>query len=139
MERKVGEVFEVNGVKLKCVKYNHNCKDCYFHGKIIQCFRQKCNCLYRKDLKDVMFIRIEDKIMAKNIKIEYKNGVADHYVTQKTEDLNIPSLGFDTEEEAELAIAVAKTLKVYNKDIINLDNIMSYVLRILGIRNGWTE
>ena len=76
--------------------------------------------------------------MAKNIKIEYKNGVADHYVTQKTEDLNIPSLGFDT-EEAELAIAVAKTLKVYNKDIINLDNIMTYVLRILGIRNGWTE
>ena len=50
MERKVGEVFEVNGVKLKCVKHNHNCKDCYFHGKIIQCFRQKCNCLYRKDL-----------------------------------------------------------------------------------------
>lgn len=77
--------------------------------------------------------------MAKNIKIEYKNGVAVHYVTQSTEDLHIPSLGFDTEEEAELAIAVAKTLKVYNKDIINLDNIMSYVLKVLGIRNAWTE
>lgn len=77
--------------------------------------------------------------MAKNIKIEYKNGVANHYITQSTEDLNIPSLGFDTEEEAELAIAVAKTLKVYNKDIINLNNIMSYVLKVLGIRNAWTE
>ena len=77
--------------------------------------------------------------MEKNIKIEYKNGVANHYVTQKSEDLNIPSLGFDTKEEAELAIAVAKTLKVYNKDIINLDNIMSYVFRLLGIRNDWTE
>ena len=77
--------------------------------------------------------------MAKNIKIEYKNGVAVHYVTQKTEDLHIPSLGFDTEEAAELAIAVAKTLKVYNKDVINLANIMPYVFRILGIRNGWTE
>ena len=77
--------------------------------------------------------------MAKNIKIEYKNGVAVHYVTQKTEGLHIPSLGFDTEEEAELAIAVAKTLKVYNKDVINLANIMPYVFRILGIRNGWTE
>ena len=77
--------------------------------------------------------------MAKNIKIEYKNGVAVHYVTQKTEGLHIPSLVFDTEEEAELAIAVAKTLKVYNKDVINLANIMPYVFRILGIRNGWTE
>ena len=38
--------------------------------------------------------------MTKNIKIEYKNGVANQYVTQKTEDLYIPSLGFDTEEEA---------------------------------------
>ena len=77
--------------------------------------------------------------MVKNIKTEYKNGVANHYVTQKTEDLHIPSLGFDTKEEAELAIAIAKILKVYNKDITNLGNIMSYVLRILGIRNGWTE
>ena len=77
--------------------------------------------------------------MAKNIKIEYKNGVADCYITQRTDDLHIPSLGFTTEEEAELAIAVAKTLKVYNKDITNLGNIMLYVLRVLGIRNGWTE
>lgn len=77
--------------------------------------------------------------MAKNIKIEYENGVADCYITQRTEDLHIPSLGFTTEEEAELAIAVAKTLKAYNKDITNLGNIMPYVLRVLGIRNGWTE
>lgn len=77
--------------------------------------------------------------MAKNIKIEYKNGVANQYVTQKNEELYIPSLVFDTEEEAELAIAVAKTLKVYNKDVVNIGNIMPYVLRILGIRNGWTE
>lgn len=75
----------------------------------------------------------------KNIKIEYKNGVANRYITQSTEDLNISSLSFDTEEEAELAIAVAKTLKIYNKDITNFGNIMSYVLRVLGIRNGWTE
>ena len=77
--------------------------------------------------------------MVKNIKIEYKNGVANCYITQRSEDLHIPSLGFTTEEEAELTIAVAKTLKAYNKDITNLDNIMTYVLRVLGIRNGWTE
>ena len=75
----------------------------------------------------------------KNIKIEYKNGIANQYIIQKTKDLNIPSLCFDTEEEAELAITVAKTLKVYNKDITNLSNIMLYVLRVLGVRNCWTE
>ena len=77
--------------------------------------------------------------MKKNIKIEYKNGVANRYITQRTEDLHIPSLVFTTEEEAKLTIAVAKTLKVYNKNITNLDNIMTYVLRVLGIRNDWTE
>ena len=76
--------------------------------------------------------------MAKNIRIEYKNGVADCYVTQKTDDLDIPSLGFTTEEEAELAVAVAKTLKAYNKKIYNLGNVMPYVLRVLGIRNDWS-
>ena len=77
--------------------------------------------------------------MNKNIEIEYNNGVADHYITRRTDDLNIPSLGFTTEEEAELAIAVAKTLNAYNKETYNLGNIMPYVLRVLGIRNGWTE
>ena len=76
--------------------------------------------------------------MAKNIEIKYKNGVA-YYITQRTDNLPIPSLGFTTEEEAELAISVAKSLKVYNKDITNLGNIMSYVLRVIGIRNDWTE
>ena len=41
--------------------------------------------------------------MAKNIKVEYKDGIANHYITQSTEDLHLPSLGFTTEEDAELA------------------------------------
>ena len=77
--------------------------------------------------------------MAKNIKIEYEDGVASYYITQSTEDLYIPSLGFTKEEEAELAIAVAKTLKIHNKSIADLGNIMIYVFRILGIKNEWTE
>ena len=77
--------------------------------------------------------------MAKNIRIEYKSGGANCYITQRTDDLLIPSLVFTTEEEAELAIAVAKTLKVYNKEINDLGVTMQYVLRVLGIKNGWTE
>lgn len=77
--------------------------------------------------------------MSKNIKTEYKYGVASHYITQPTEDLHIPSLGFTKEEEAELAIAVAKTLKVHNKSIADLGNTIVYVFRVLGIKNEWTE
>ena len=77
--------------------------------------------------------------MSKNIRIEYKNGIANRYITQSTEDLHLPSLSFSTEEEAELAVAVAKTLKAHNKNIINLDDTMMYVFRILGIKNDWTD
>lgn len=73
-----------------------------------------------------------------NVQISYENGKIKYYFTKATEDLKIPSLGFDTEEEAELAVAVAKTLKAYGKDITNLSKDMIYVLRTLGIRNGWT-
>lgn len=74
-----------------------------------------------------------------NVQIGYENGEIKYYLTKATEDLKIPSLGFDTEAEAELAVAVAKTLKAYGKDITNLSKDMIYVLRTLGIRNGWTE
>lgn len=77
--------------------------------------------------------------MSKNIRIEYENGIANRYITQSTEDLRLPSLGFSTEEDAELAVAVAKTLKAHNKNIIDLDNTMIYVFRILGIKNDWTD
>ena len=87
----------------------------------------------------IIFILLETKVMSKNIRIEYKNGVIDRYVTQSTEYLHLPSLSFATEEEAELAVAVAKTLRIHNKSIINLDNTITYVFRVLGIRNDWTD
>lgn len=74
----------------------------------------------------------------KNVQVGYEKGKVKYYLTKSTDDLKIPSLGFDTQEEAELAVAVAKTLKAYGKDINNLHNDMVYVLRTLGIRNGWT-
>ena len=77
--------------------------------------------------------------MSENIKTVYKNGVASYYNTQSTEELHIPSLGFTKEEEAELAVAVAKTLKAHNKSIADLGNTIVYVFRVLGIKNEWTE
>lgn len=74
----------------------------------------------------------------KNVQVDYEKGKVKYYLTKSTDDLKIPSLGFDTQEEAELAVAVAKTLKAYGKDVSNLSKDMVYVLRTLGIRNGWT-
>ena len=74
----------------------------------------------------------------KNVQVGYEKGKVKYYLTKSTDDLKIPTLGFDTQEEAELAVAVAKTLKAYGKDITNLSKDMVYVLRTLGIRNGWT-
>lgn len=74
----------------------------------------------------------------KNVQVGYEKGKIKYYLTKSTDDLKIPSLGFDTQEEAELAVAVAKTLKAYGKDVSNLSKDMVYVLRTLGIRNGWT-
>ena len=59
IERKIGEIFEVDGVKLKCVECTHDyCKDCYFRNKGMQCVRQKCVYRSRKDSKTVKFIQI---------------------------------------------------------------------------------
>lgn len=75
----------------------------------------------------------------KNIQIGYENGKFKFFLTKATEDLKIPSLGFDTGEDAELAVAVAKALKAHGKDITNLNKDMIYVFRVLGVKNEWTE
>lgn len=59
MEREIGEIFDVDGVKLKCVKYN-TCIDCYFCDKGMQCVQQKCAYPSRKDSTSVMFIQIKE-------------------------------------------------------------------------------
>lgn len=74
-----------------------------------------------------------------NVQIGYERGEIKYYLTKATEDLKIPSLGFDTEEEVELAVAVAKTLKAHGKTLANLDKDVKYVFRSLGIDNGWTK
>lgn len=74
-----------------------------------------------------------------NVQIGYENGEIKYYLTKATEDLKIPSLGFDTQEDAELAVAVAKTLKAHDKDTRHLNTIMPFVFRVIGVENGWTE
>ena len=63
MEREIGEIFEVDGVKLQVVEDFDNemsCVGCYFLDNDEQCILQKCFDSQRKDRKLVKFIRIED-------------------------------------------------------------------------------
>ena len=64
MERKLGDVFEVDGVKLQVVEASDtfSCDGCYFldSGQNV-CGFQNCLKCERKDNKSVKFVKIYDK------------------------------------------------------------------------------
>ena len=64
MERKIGEIFEFDGVKLQVVESSNcglNNTSCYFSDDEIDCEPHMCGAFQRKDKKSVKFIKIEDK------------------------------------------------------------------------------
>lgn len=66
MERKVGEIFESNGVKLVCVKgtvdASTDCRNCYFFNKnkSNQCLGYLCAAFEREDSTNVFFKEIKE-------------------------------------------------------------------------------
>lgn len=63
MERNIGEIFEVDGVKLQIVEDFDNemsCNGCYFFDDDEQYGLLKCFASQRKDRKSVKFIKIGD-------------------------------------------------------------------------------
>ena len=55
-ERKVGEVFEVNGERYECVKYNsYKCMQCEFSPGSALCKMNTCNVERRSDNCEVVF------------------------------------------------------------------------------------
>ena len=61
MERKLGEVFEYNNVKLQVIenKDGFSCNDCYFINEGIDCNGQLCLRCDRHDRKSVIFKEIK--------------------------------------------------------------------------------
>lgn len=57
MERKIGEVFDYKGVKLKVVESDDYCSECYFNLSYAQCTKPKNvdKCYNRSDGKKVIF------------------------------------------------------------------------------------
>ena len=60
MERKIGEVFEVDGAKVQCVENinEKNCNHCFFSH--LDCFAMPCLDIERIDKKNVFFKELED-------------------------------------------------------------------------------
>lgn len=56
MERKIGEIFTIEGVKYQCVK-SPDCKGCCFHSNKL-CAEQIC--CGREDGENVMFKEIKE-------------------------------------------------------------------------------
>ena len=60
MERKLGEVFEVDGVTVQCVKNinGKNCRD-YFFAHLV-CLDMQCMDIERIDKQDVIFEELKN-------------------------------------------------------------------------------
>lgn len=71
--------------------------------------------------------------MNSNIRIEYEDGKPKYYITRSTEDLKMPSLAFRKEEEAELAVSIAKVLNSYGITHSELTIDVQYTFRVLGL------
>lgn len=71
--------------------------------------------------------------MSNNIEIKYKDGRPLWYLTKSTPELRMPSMGFKKEEEAELAVAIAKVLNSYGITDSELTRDVQYTFRVLGL------
>lgn len=85
MERKIGEVFECDNIKLRVEEYTQNCEGCYFYENNITCSHYsgdlgKCDLSGRTDRKNVIFIEVENmeerviKLTLEKAKEFYKKG-----------------------------------------------------------------
>lgn len=63
MERKIGEIFEIDGKKYKCISNGPGCSGCIF-GSVLKCTKNYevfgwCGCTTRSDKKPVVFIEVK--------------------------------------------------------------------------------
>lgn len=76
--------------------------------------------------------------MSNNIEVRYNKNPK--FVLKSSENLYLPSLGFNREEDAELAISIAKAMNVRNKRLAELPSIIKYVFRLLDFADSpWTK
>lgn len=100
MERKIGEVFEWDGVKLRVEQESQACKGCYFHQLKQWCdgnrsVRGECQSASRSD-GGVIFRKVEDvesrtvKLTLEKAKEFYKKGGRVHTYVRRRSHLQQP-------------------------------------------------
>ena len=151
MERKIGEEFEYNGVRLKVVE-GEGCENCYFYnlvpfGNVCKCgeymkIRGKCGTI-REDGKSVQFVKVED------IKTESMK-------EQETKSLPIPEgwefAGYDNGEikirkvepefptDYEKALGAVKVSEIRSMLVPSgMHGAVSALCKLLIYRNAWWE
>ena len=148
MERKIGEEFEYNGVRLKVVE-GFYCNHCYFRGKRENegCHRSEhilvsgpCSILKREDGESVQFIEIKKEKMKE----------------QETKSLPIPEgwefAGYENGEvkirkaEPKLPTTYEDAVDAINYDILtrmlvpqNMSRPVTALCNLLVCRNAWWE
>ena len=63
MERAIGEVFELDGVKLRVEKCSYSCDGCYLFDtecSNLRSIRGECHEVYRIDNTDVIFTEVKE-------------------------------------------------------------------------------
>ena len=63
-ERKIGEVFEFRGKKLKVTEHRSDCVGCFFDGQFKSCLKEEtgeCGEYIRSDHKSVIFVEVKDE------------------------------------------------------------------------------
>lgn len=142
MERKIGEIFEVDDIKLICLQDNNknileSCKNCYFFNKKHQCLQILCANSEREDGNNVHFKEITDQIITREEEIANAADVA-----FPTKDYYIPTmeiLGFTfgahwaDEHPKSPWISVKNDLPCNHEELLNPDDKRntSYVVAII--------
>jgi hypothetical protein len=62
------------------------------------------------------------------------------FITESSDDLKMPSFMFHNQEDAELAVAMAKSMQLRGLDVWNMHHEIKYVFRMLGLKgSGWED
>ena len=130
MDKKIGEVFEHNGVTLITIedKNNDGCKGCYFFNSNI-CIVENdqhisCSALCRDDNKSVIFRKVED-MESRTVKLTLEK--AKEFYKKGGEFRDLALLAFTEEELTKVELPktweeFCNQFKIHGEDCINTDS-----------------
>ena len=147
MERKIGEEFEYNGVRLKVVEEN-NCNHCYFRDKHENevCCRSEfilvsgfCSKLRRKDCNSVQFVEIKNEKMKDETKsLPIPEGW--EFAGYENGEVRIRKVEPELPTDYEKALGAVKVSEIRSMLVPSgMYGAVSALCKLLIYRNAWWE